>query len=172
MLPDSAKSSFQTYIGHPYQKRSRFGPPKVSVGFAALQLQDGEGYRRAILPRMGGIDGQCETCGNDYDKAFQVSMNGAIHTFDSFECAFHALAPTCANCEIDIIGHGLEKEGTFFCCDHCAEAKGVTGLRDRIGAGGVNSNGLQSLNLAFACKLYSTGLRRNAPQLTAAPRQD
>ncbi|MGB6315707.1 MAG: hypothetical protein WBG13_24590 [Pseudolabrys sp.] len=33
--------------------------------------------------------------------------------------------------------HGLEKEGTFFCCDHCAEAKGVTGLRDRIGAGGV-----------------------------------
>ena len=30
------------------------------------------------------------------------------------------------------MGHGLEKEGTFFCCDHCAEAKGVQGLRDRI----------------------------------------
>jgi hypothetical protein len=57
--------------------------------------------------------------------------------FDSFECAIHALAPTCDNCGIHILGHGLEKEGTFFCCDHCAEAKGVTGLRDRIGAGGV-----------------------------------
>src|SRR5271166_4386534 len=80
---------------------------------------------------------RCETCGNDYDKAFQVSMNGTTHTFDSFECAIHALAPTCDNCGIHIVGHGLEKEGTFFCCDHCAEVKGVTGLRDRIGAGGL-----------------------------------
>src|SRR5476649_1065468 len=31
----------------------------------------------------------CETCGNDYDKAFQVTMNGTAHTFDSFECAIH-----------------------------------------------------------------------------------
>ena len=23
---------------------------------------------------------RCETCGNDYDKAFQVSMNGTTHT--------------------------------------------------------------------------------------------
>ena len=58
-------------------------------------------------------------------------------TFDSFECAIHALAPTCANCGIHIVGHGLEKEGTFFCCEHCAAAKGVAGLRDRVGAGGV-----------------------------------
>ncbi len=66
---------------------------------------------------------RCETCGNDYDKAFQVSMNGTTHTFDSFECAIHALAPTCHNCGIHIVGHGLEKEGTFFCCDHCAEVQ-------------------------------------------------
>jgi hypothetical protein len=77
---------------------------------------------------------KCETCGNDYDKAFQVSMNGTTHTFDSFECAIHALAPTCENCGIRIVGHGLEKDGTFFCCEHCAEVVGVTGLRDRIGA--------------------------------------
>jgi len=77
---------------------------------------------------------RCETCGNDYDKAFQVSMNGATHTFDSFECAIHALAPTCENCGIRIVGHGLEKDGTFFCCEHCAEVAGVTGLRDRVGA--------------------------------------
>jgi hypothetical protein len=87
---------------------------------------------------------KCETCGNDYDKAFQVSMNGTAHTFDSFECAIHALAPTCANCGIHIVGHGLEKEGTFFCCEHCAEVKGVVGLRDRIGAGGVIELGSRS----------------------------
>jgi len=77
---------------------------------------------------------RCETCGNDYDKAFQVSMNGSTHTFDSFECAIHALAPTCENCGIHIVGHGLEKDGTFFCCEHCAEVVGVIGLRDRVGA--------------------------------------
>jgi hypothetical protein len=77
---------------------------------------------------------RCETCGNDYDKSFQVSKNGTTHTFDSFECAIHALAPTCENCRIRIVGHGLEKDGTFFCCEHCAEMQGVTGLRDRVGA--------------------------------------
>ena len=49
---------------------------------------------------------QCETCGNDYDKAFQVTANGKTHTYDSFECAIDALAPTCANCGIRIVGHG------------------------------------------------------------------
>jgi hypothetical protein len=77
---------------------------------------------------------RCETCGNDYDKAFQVIANGGTHTFDSFECAIHALAPTCAACGIRIVGHGLEQDGTFFCCDHCAERKGVSGLRDRVSA--------------------------------------
>lgn len=74
----------------------------------------------------------CETCGNDYDKAFQVTQNGQAHIFDSFECAIHALAPTCAHCGIRIVGHGLEKDGTFFCCDHCAEKKGIHELRDRV----------------------------------------
>jgi hypothetical protein len=74
----------------------------------------------------------CETCGNDYDKSFEVVMNGRRHTFDSFECAITALAPQCENCGTRIIGHGLEKDGRFFCCDHCAEKKGVTGLRDRV----------------------------------------
>jgi hypothetical protein len=76
----------------------------------------------------------CETCGNDYDKAFQVVRDGKTHTFDSFECAIHALAPTCKVCGVRIVGHGLEKDGTFFCCDHCAERAGVSGLRDRVHA--------------------------------------
>jgi hypothetical protein len=97
----------------------------------------GAGYDRKPPKTIAGCEvamARCETCGNDYDKAFQVSMNGTTHTFDSFECAIHALAPTCENCGIRIVGHGLEKDGTFFCCEHCAEAIGVTGLRDRIGA--------------------------------------
>lgn len=73
----------------------------------------------------------CETCGNDYDKAFDVVMNGVSHTFDSFECAMNALAPTCARCGVRIVGHGMEKEGEFFCCNHCAEQRGVSEMRDR-----------------------------------------
>lgn len=79
--------------------------------------------------------GRCETCGNDYDKSFEVVMSdGGRHTFDSFECAAHALAPKCEHCGCRILGHGLEKDGTFFCCDSCAEHAGVTGLKDRIHA--------------------------------------
>ena len=73
----------------------------------------------------------CETCGNDYDKAFTVTMDGASHTFDSFECAIHALAPTCARCGCRVIGHGAEHEGTIFCCAHCAQRMGVRGVDDR-----------------------------------------
>jgi hypothetical protein len=41
------------------------------------------------------------------------------------------LAPNCTVCGIRIIGHGLEKDGTF-CCDHCAERAGINDLRDRV----------------------------------------
>lgn len=75
---------------------------------------------------------KCETCGNEYDKAFEVVHGGKSYTFDSFECAIHKLAPTCKRCGCRIIGHGLEADGTFYCCDHCAEKAGVKGLRDRV----------------------------------------
>lgn len=74
---------------------------------------------------------KCDVCGNDYDKAFTVTMAGQAHTFDCFECAVHALAPACAHCGCKVIGHGVEQDGTFFCCAHCARHKGVTGLKDR-----------------------------------------
>lgn len=73
----------------------------------------------------------CETCGNDYDKAFEVLMNGERHTFDSFECAIQALAPVCEHCGCRIIGHGAEQDGRYFCCAHCAEEAGVSGVNDR-----------------------------------------
>jgi hypothetical protein len=74
---------------------------------------------------------RCDLCGNDYDKAFEVRLAGQVHTFDSFECAIHALAPTCAHCGCKIVGHGLEAEGRFYCCAHCAHQVGIGGLRDR-----------------------------------------
>ena len=73
----------------------------------------------------------CEVCGNDYDKAFEVRLGGRSHTFDSFECAIHALAPTCRHCGVKIAGHGLEKDGAMFCCAQCAEKQGAGELRDR-----------------------------------------
>jgi Rieske Fe-S protein len=75
---------------------------------------------------------RCETCGNDYDKAFQVSAAGETHTFDSFECAIQALSPTCEHCGCRIIGHGIEADGVMYCCVHCASRKGVSAVRDRV----------------------------------------
>ena len=74
---------------------------------------------------------KCDRCGNEYDKAFQISYSGKTQTFDSFECAIQTLAPTCAQCGVRIIGHGLEKSGRMFCCAHCAQQAGVSELRDR-----------------------------------------
>lgn len=75
----------------------------------------------------------CEMCGNEYDKAFTITMEGKSHVFDSFECAIHMLAPKCAHCGCQIIGHGSESNGRMFCCAHCAKKSGVTGVKDRAG---------------------------------------
>jgi hypothetical protein len=75
---------------------------------------------------------RCEVCGNDYDKSFEVIAEGESHTFDSFECAIHLLAPRCAHCDCRVIGHGVEADNSIYCCAHCAEMSGVTGLEDRV----------------------------------------
>jgi hypothetical protein len=75
---------------------------------------------------------QCEVCGNDYDKSFDVMLAGKTHTFDSFECAIHALAPRCAHCQCKIVGHGVEAGGRMFCCAHCASHSGFHGVTDRV----------------------------------------
>lgn len=74
---------------------------------------------------------KCETCGNEYDKAFQVVMSGRAHSFDSFECAIEALAPRCEHCNCRIIGHGVEANERMYCCAHCATNAGEAGLHDR-----------------------------------------
>jgi Rieske Fe-S protein len=75
---------------------------------------------------------RCDVCGNDYDKAFEVTRQGRTMTFDSFECAIQAMAPTCAHCGCRVVGHGVETEGTIYCCAHCAKQEGAQGLSDRV----------------------------------------
>jgi hypothetical protein len=76
---------------------------------------------------------RCDVCGNDYDKAFLITPAGEekARTFDSFECAIHALAPTCEHCGCRVLGHGVEADGRVFCCAHCAREQGVEQLQDR-----------------------------------------
>ncbi|WP_308368238.1 MULTISPECIES: hypothetical protein [unclassified Microbulbifer] len=74
---------------------------------------------------------QCETCGNQYDKPMEITLHNQSHTFDSFECAIQALAPTCAHCNCRILGHGTEVGDEFYCCAHCASAAGHDEVVDR-----------------------------------------
>ena len=74
----------------------------------------------------------CEVCGNVYDRPLEIRLLGRIHVFDCFECAIHALAPECEHCGCRVIGHGVQDDGTIFCCVHCAEACGVRELQDRV----------------------------------------
>jgi hypothetical protein len=75
---------------------------------------------------------QCEVCGNEYDKPLQITFEGGQHVFDSFECAIHALAPTCAHCGCRVIGHGVQAGEQVFCCASCAKAADAEGLVDRV----------------------------------------
>lgn len=76
---------------------------------------------------------KCDVCGNDYDKSFRIIRDSRTMTFDSFECAIHAMAPQCAHCGCRVIGHGNEADGKVYCCAHCARHEGVKGLTDRAG---------------------------------------
>lgn len=69
----------------------------------------------------------CDTCGNDYPRSFRVvDAGGRQHTFDSIECAAHALAPVCSHCQCRILGHGVDTPQGIYCCANCARAGGET----------------------------------------------
>jgi hypothetical protein len=74
--------------------------------------------------------GRCENCGNEYDKSFQITIQGQAHEFDSFECAINSVAPRCSHCNTAIIGHGVESSGKMFCCAQCAREQGHDGVID------------------------------------------
>ena len=75
--------------------------------------------------------GMCETCGNLYDKVFEVVIDGRCYVFDSFECAIHSLAPRCSDCGCKIVGHGVEVGEAIYCCAHCAHRRGAYHVKDR-----------------------------------------
>lgn len=77
---------------------------------------------------------RCDVCGNDYHLSFEVIRGGERHTFDSFECAIHRLAPVCDHCGVRIVGHGIEGEGrgNFYCCANCAREAGEFGAVDHL----------------------------------------
>lgn len=95
-----------------------------------------EGRVQFSTPAAGDIGGnhmgKCDVCGNEYAMAFEVIAAGERHVFDSFECAVHKLAPTCEHCGCRILGHGIEGDGRFFCCAHCARQSGIKGAVDNV----------------------------------------
>ena len=97
----------------------RSNPRSVKLVSAARGLQ----RQRRMKP--------CETCGNVYDKAFEVKIGGTTHTFDSFACAIQMLAPRCNHCKVSIISQGMEARGQYFCCASCARQAGIDELADR-----------------------------------------
>ncbi len=64
----------------------------------------------------------CDTCGNDYANPMRIEKDGQTFTFDSFECAITKMAPTCPQCGVRVMGHGVDRDGTTYCCAHCAGA--------------------------------------------------
>jgi hypothetical protein len=41
------------------------------------------------------------------------------------------MAPSCAHCGCKVMGHGVEANGTVFCCANCARMAGHHGVKDR-----------------------------------------
>ena len=93
-----------------------------------MPSDDGMGVARmGTATRMA----TCDVCGNEYDKTFTITRGDESGTFDSFECAVHAMAPTCAHCGCRVLGHGIEAGGSIYCCASCARHSGAEGVSDR-----------------------------------------
>lgn len=56
---------------------------------------------------------------DEYNQSFEACLSGEAQIFDSFECAFYSVAPTCAHCGHRIVGYGIETGGVFFCGTRC-----------------------------------------------------
>lgn len=73
---------------------------------------------------------RCDVCANEYEHCIEVRQDGRVGTFDSFECAIHAMAPTCAHCGCRIVGHGIAAGPVNYCCASCARGAGVRDVSD------------------------------------------
>jgi hypothetical protein len=110
-----------------------FVPPNHHSCATVRPIDSPHDLRRVVactLQQRVGMK-RCDSCGNTYDKAFEITMDGSRYTFDCFECAVHKLAPKCRHCGCKIIGHGTEASGVMFCSAYCARYEGVEGVSDR-----------------------------------------
>lgn len=64
--------------------------------------------------------GTCDVCGNEYSNLLTVAQGDRSGSFDSFECAAHAMAPACVHCGCKILGHGVQVDASIYCCANCA----------------------------------------------------
>lgn len=76
---------------------------------------------------------RCDVCGNEYAHTFTLrTSDGDEFVFDSFECAIHRCAPTCAHCGCRVIGHGIQAGERVYCCANCAQESGVGSVSDNV----------------------------------------
>jgi hypothetical protein len=71
---------------------------------------------------------RCDICQNESDHCFVLLVGGRPETYDSLECAVHALTLTCDSCSWRIAGPGIERDGFFFCSPYCAKQEDILGF--------------------------------------------
>lgn len=110
-------------------KGPRMAPHAHAVKQKLQVACHGAGTRRS---EMRGVADPffCKDC-RARCKVFR-HVNGEEHTFDSFECAFSALAPVCENSGTRVIGHGIENEDRYFRSAHCAGQRRVSGAAENV----------------------------------------
>ena len=91
----------------------------------------GLAYGWFIIPIIAGVITTINNVGNMNTIIGTVIIGGKRHTFDSFECAIAAVAPTCSHCSCRVVGHGVEVGNRIFCCAHCAKVAGASNVADR-----------------------------------------
>jgi nitrite reductase/ring-hydroxylating ferredoxin subunit len=95
----------------------------------AKELVDRPG---AVIAALGGSDTAAKVATTTIPIVFGTGGDPVATqadktlTFDSFECAIHAMAPRCAHCQCHVIGHGIEAGGAIYCSAHCAKHQSST----------------------------------------------
>lgn len=74
---------------------------------------------------------KCDVYGTEYAKAFQVTAQDRTMTFDSFECAIHALTPRCTQCGCTMISDGLAADGAIYRCAPAPSTRAAAGTGGR-----------------------------------------
>ena len=61
---------------------------------------------------------RCPVCRSRIGWPKDLEPDPAASSWESFELDSHVQSPRCAQCEWPIRGHGVLREGVFYCCAH------------------------------------------------------